>query len=307
MRETTESGAAGGVTFAALSNAAADVVAAAGASVVTVNGRRRRPASGVVWSGDGLIVTANHVVERDDNLSVVTADGREHTAELVGRDPAIDVALLRIEHTGQTPARWSADGASRVGQLVLALARPNGSVEVSLGALSAVGGPWQHRSGGRFDHYLQVDVTMYPGFSGGGVVAPDGSFVGLSSSALARGVTLAIPAANVQRSANALRAHGRIPRAYLGVGVQRVQVQAGSIPDPHAHSALMIMSVEDDTPAAEAGILQGDILFELHGQALTSVEDLQNLLGELSTPTTAKARLLRGGSVQEYNVALTVR
>lgn len=294
-------------TFQQLSQSIAGTVEAAGHALVTVHARRRRPASGLVYSADGLIVTANHVVERDDNLIVNTADGTEHSAELVGRDPALDIALLRIPTQNLAPANWHTGQDLRVGELVLAVARPNGGIQVSLGALSSVGGPWQHRAGGRFDLYLQADVTMYPGFSGGGLLTAAGTFAGLTSSALAHGATLAVPASTVRKSVDALLAHGHIPRAYLGVGVQRVQVQAGAIPQREDATALMIMSVENDTPAQQSGLLQGDILYALHGQSLARVEDLQSLLAEITEPTTVSAQILRGGTPQELTVQLTVR
>ncbi|MEX1019025.1 MAG: trypsin-like peptidase domain-containing protein [Litorilinea sp.] len=302
-------------TFNQLSNAIADAVAAVASSVVTVHGRRRRGASGVVWAtkgagegaSEGLVVTANHVVEREDNITVVTPAGEERTATLVGRDPAIDVALLRVEQAELTPAQWTDPGDLRVGQLVLAVARPDGTVQAALGALARVGGPWQHRGGGRFDLYLHADVTMYPGYSGGGLLAADGTLAGINSSALARGKNLTIPASTLQKSVDALLAHGHIPRAYLGVGVQTVQIQSGLIPDRDAATALMIMSVEADTPAAQAGLLQGDILYALHEQNLDHVEDLQLLLAEITAPTPVTAQILRGGNRQALTVELTVR
>lgn len=290
-----------------LSNSIAQTVAAAGEHLVTVDGRRRRSASGIIWSAEGLIVTANHVVEREDNLRVYTPDGQEHAARLIGRDPAIDLALLQIDSAALQPAQWSNSDALQTGQLALAVARPKRSVQVSLGILTAVGFAWRHPGGGRFDQLIQVDVTMYPGFSGGALVAADGSFAGLNSSALARGKTLAIPASNVEKSVAALLAHGHIPRAYLGVGVQPIQLQSQFSAAREAETALMIMSVEPDAPAGRAGLIQGDILLALDDVELTSVEDLQNRLAEFSEPHRAKIAYLRSGGSQEVEVDLAVR
>lgn len=299
-----------------LSAAIAALTAAAGQSVVTVNGRRRSPASGVVWSPEGHIVTANHVVERDDNVTIITPQGEERTVEIAGRDAAIDIALLRIAGeeipADLKPPRWAAAGELQVGQLALAVARPNGSIEASLGTISSLGGPWRHRSGGRFDLYLRPDLTMYPGFSGGPLLTAGGAFAGINSSALARGANLTVPTATIQKSVEALLMHGHVPRAYLGVGVQPVhlqpaQVKAQGAGERSSSTALMIMSVEPETPASEAGLLQGDILLALDEHELGTADDLQVMLGEISAPAVASLQILRGGAIQEVEVQLIVR
>jgi S1-C subfamily serine protease len=293
--------------FSKLSDAIAQAATDAGASIVSVHGRRRQPASGILWSAEGWIVTANHVVERDENIIVVLPSGEEATAEIGGRDPVTDLALLRVAPGDHKPAAWANLGDLRVGHLVLALARPNGSLEATLGVVSSLGGPWRHRGGGRFDAYLQTDVTMYPGFSGGPLLTANGSFAGINSSALVRGASVTIPASTVRKSVEALLAHGHIPRAYLGVGVQTVQVQTDLVPDRAESTALIIMSVESDSPAGQAGLLQGDILLSLQGREVNSPDDLQSLLAEISAPTPVTVRILRGGAIQELNAGLVVR
>ncbi|HUM68746.1 MAG TPA: trypsin-like peptidase domain-containing protein, partial [Chloroflexota bacterium] len=165
-----------------LSHQFAEVVKDAGQSVVRVEGRRRIPASGIVWAADGLIITANHVVSRDEGITVGLADGSSLNATLVGRDPSTDLALLRVD-ASLTPLTEANKQEVAVGNLVLALARPGRSVQAAWGIISALGDSWRTGGGGLMDRYVQTDLVMYPGFSGGPLVGADGALVGLNTSA----------------------------------------------------------------------------------------------------------------------------
>src|SRR5262245_31228092 len=134
-----------------VSNALADTVAEAGKGVVRVEARRRLPATGIVWNNDGIIVTAHHVVERDDNIKIGLPNGESVSASLVGRDPSTDLAVLRAEAKGLTAPKQAAPESLRVGNLVLALGRPGTEVQSTLGIVSALGDPWRSRGGGQFD------------------------------------------------------------------------------------------------------------------------------------------------------------
>ena len=153
--------------IADFSDAIAETVERGSAAVVRVEGRNRMPASGIIWSSEGIIVTAHHVLERDDNIKVGLPDGQTVGAALVGRDTTTDLAVLRIEATGLTAPTRVAPDTLRVGNLVLALGRPGNSIRATLGIVSALGPSWRTPTGGNLDHYLQTDLTMYPGFSGG--------------------------------------------------------------------------------------------------------------------------------------------
>ena len=182
-----------------LSSAMAGAVESSAAHVVRVEGRRGVPGTGIVWSADGVIVTANHVLRRDDGLQVGLPDGQQTEAKLVGRDPTTDVAVLRASAAGLAVPTWQAIDTARVGHLVLALGRPGRTVQATLGVVSALGQEWRTPEGGVVDRYLQTDVVMYPGFSGGPLMSPAGGLLGLNSSGLARGVSLTIPAITLQR------------------------------------------------------------------------------------------------------------
>ncbi|GIV77501.1 MAG: serine protease [Litorilinea sp.] len=286
-----------------LSDAMADLVADVGPSVARVEARRRLPASGIVWSAEGIIVTAHHVVEREEGIRVGLADGATVEATLVGRDPGTDLAVLRVASTGLEPAgvppaRWVEQPDDlRVGHLVLALGRPGQQVQATLGVVSGVGGPWRTAAGGQVDHFLQTDVVMYPGFSGGPLVTADGRLAGLNSSALARGVSLALPWPTVQRTVESLLAHGRVRRGYLGVGIQPVRLAASLQQALGQESGLMILSVEAGGPADQAGLVQGDILVRLDGQPLGRIEELQALLVGDQVGREVQVELVRGGQV----------
>lgn len=287
-----------------LSNAMAGLVEAAGPSIVRVEARRRMPATGVVYSADGLIVTANHVVEQEEGIPIGLADGNTVTAKVVGRDPNTDIAVLRAERGGLTPATWVDAGELKVGHLMLALGRPGKTVQATLGIVSALGGSWRTPAGGEIDRYLQTDVVMYPGFSGGPLVDAGGRVAGINSSSLVRGMSVAVPAATVKRIVDALLAHGKMPRGYLGVGIQPVRLADSLQQQVGQETGLMLMSVEAGGPAGNAGLLQGDVLVTFADQPVRGLDELQALLGADRVGQSAPARIIRSGQVQ--TVAVTV-
>ncbi|HEY8021881.1 MAG TPA: trypsin-like peptidase domain-containing protein, partial [Thermoanaerobaculia bacterium] len=203
-----------------LSNGLAAAVAAAGASVVRVEARHRRPSSGIVWSADGVIATADHKVERDEDLHVGLPDGRAVAATLVGRDPRTDVAVLRAEATGLTAPAWATDEGLKVGHLVLALSRPGQNIRASLGIVCALGDGWRTHAGGRIDRWVETDVLHQPGFTGGLLVDVAGRGLGMDDAGLRHRRGLAVPASTLKRVVEAILAHGGVRRGYLGIAVQ---------------------------------------------------------------------------------------
>jgi len=287
-----------------LSNAMAALVEAAGPSIVRVEARDRVPASGVVWSNDGIIVTAHHIVERDDNIKIGLADGSTVNATLLGRDPNTDLAVLKAETSGLATATWVDAADLRVGHLMLALGRPGKTVQATLGIVSALGGAWRTPAGGDIDHYLQTDVVMYPGFSGGPLLDASGRVAGINSSALMRGVSMTVPAATVKKAVETILAHGRMPRGYLGIGIQPVRLPDALQPQLSQETGLMLMSVEANSPAAQGGLLQGDVLVTLDGQAVRHVDELQALLSSDRAGKAIPVRIVRGGQVHDLTVTI---
>jgi S1-C subfamily serine protease len=286
------------------SSALADLVEQAGGSIVRVDGRNRMPATGVVYNNEGVIVTAHHVVERDDNLTVGLPNGESAAAQLVGRDPGTDLAVLRVTGAALRAPQWVEAGELRAGNLALALGRPGQSVQAVLGLVTALGGAYRTSAGGEIDRYLQCDLVMYPGFSGGPLVTADGRFAGLNSSALARGASLTIPAATVKRVTDTILQHGHMPRGYLGIGIQPVRLDAALHAALDQQTGLMLMSVETNGPAAQAGLLQGDVLVSVHEQPMRQMDDLQGLLTSGLAGSTVAIRFVRAGSVHEVSAVV---
>ncbi|GIK56124.1 MAG: PDZ domain-containing protein [Chloroflexi bacterium] len=289
-----------------LSNQFAEVVKSAGQSVVRVEGRRRIPASGIVWSADGLIITASHVVARDEGIRVGLADGNSLDAALVGRDPSTDLAVLRVDAT-LTPLAEANKQDVAVGNLVLALARPGRSVQVAWGIISALGDSWRTGGGGIIDRYVQTDLVMYPGFSGGPLVGADGSLLGLNTSALARGVSVAAPTMTLARVADTLLAHGRIRRGYLGVSTQRVHLPEALRGTVGQKRGLLVVSVETDSPAEKGGLTLGDTIVAVAGIAVQNHDDLLAALSGDKIGTAVPLTILRGGQVQTQEVVVGER
>jgi len=292
--------------LAQLSDSLAETVEMAGPGVVRVEGRRRLPATGIVWSTDGVIVTANHVVKSDEKVGIGLADGQRVSAQVAGRDPSTDLTVLKAEATDLAPA-VRAEGDLHVGHLVLALGRPGRTVQATLGIVSALGDSWRTRMGGQIDRYLQTDVVMYPGFSGGPLVGAGGQVIGLNTSALARGVSLTIPLATVERVANTLLAHGKMQRGYLGVSTQPARLPAAIREELDQETGLLVVSVEPGSPADEGGLVLGDTIVGLSGSVVRQHDDLLALLiGDVVDQKTP-VRIVRGGELRTINVTVGQR
>ncbi len=295
--------------LASLSNGLADAVDAVAASVVTVHARRRMPASGIVWSDDGLIVTASHVVERDEDISVTVDDGTNHSATLLGRDQGTDIALLRIEGDGLSAAQRAAQ-EPRPGHIVLAVGRPgNGGAMASLGVVSLVGGPWRTAEGLNVDSFIRSDAAMLPGFSGGPLIDSAGGVLGMNSSTLGRRGGLTIPFDSADGVVTALKSHGKVRRGFLGIGAQAVELNAGmrTALGIEQERALVIVHVHPEGPADQSGWLIGDILLSVGGKSVASVEQLQDHLTGDVVGQPVDVTLIRGGQLVQSQVTATER
>lgn len=291
-----------------LSNGFADAVKTAGAYVVRVEARRRMPATGIVYSADGVIVTSHHVVERDDNIIIGLPDGKTVNAALVGRDPSTDLAVLRAQASGLDAPAWTPLNEVKVGHLALALGRPGHTVMATLGIVSALSeNEWRTPMGGRIERYLQTDVLMYPGFSGGPLLGADGKLIGMNTSALMQGVSLAIPAATIKRIADTLLSHGKIRQGYLGVGAQPIRLTESIREKAGQETGLLLVSVESGGPADKAGLLIGDILIGGDDSTLRSMDDLLAFLVGDRVGQAAAIKIVRGGEVQTVSVTIGER
>ncbi|HEV8308229.1 MAG TPA: S1C family serine protease [Methylomirabilota bacterium] len=276
-----------------LSNQFADAVEQIGRAVVQVDGRPRRPSSGVVYAPH-LVIVAEHAVERDDDLHVEAADGPPLPAQLLGRDPPSDLAVLRVPGLGLEPAALAATPA-RVGQFLLAVGRPgHRGLMASIGVVSAVSGPLRTR-GGMLEQYIRTDATPYPGFSGGALVDARGAVLGVLTTGLVGGVALAVPAALAWRLADTLARQGYVTRGWLGIGSQPVRIPPAQRAGREHAAGLLIVEVAPESPAEHAGLLLGDILVALDGRPVADAEDLQALLVGDRVGRPVPVEVLRGG------------
>lgn len=290
----------------ALSSELAGIVETAGRWAVRVEGRRRMPASGIAWPTEGVIATASHVVERDEDIWVGLNSGERVKAEIIGRDPTTDLAALQVRGADLEAAELAEGDGMAVGHLVLALGRPGKTVQATLGIVSALGEAWRTPSGGQVDQYLQTDVVMYPGFSGGPLVDMQGKVRGLNTSAMG-GVSLALPTRTIRRVVQALQAHGRVRRGYLGIGLQPARLPKAIAEKLNQETGLLILSVEPDSPAEKAGLTLGDTLLSLEGQPIRHMEDLMSQLTGDRVGMVVSLKVLRGGKQQKLSVTVGER
>ncbi len=286
--------------LASLSDELAAAVERAGRSVLAVHGRRRFPASGLAWRGD-QVLTAAHVLERDTDLRVTAPNGTDYPARLIGRDSAIDVAVLAVDSAPLTPLdRGRADLGA--GHLVLAVGRPGTPTPIaSFGVVSSVGGAWRTAQGAVLEAYLRADISLLPGLSGGALADVHGRVVGLLSSHLAGGEPVAIPVGTLDRIVQRLLSGGSPRRAYLGVSTQPVPLQDALRQrlGVTQQVGLMLLGLEPNAPADRAGLLLGDIVLAIGGRAIEDGEALQMALGPEAVGAPTAIRLIRGGQLVE--------
>ena len=306
---TSEQSPTGGV-LAALSNELATAVDRASASVVAVYGRQRMPATGIVWNESGLIVSASHVVERDEDIHIDTPDDRHLSTNVVGRDPNTDLVLLSVEATGLTPAVRSTHTPG-VGQLVLAVGRPGkAGIMASLGVISLIGGKnGQDHRRQQFGRFLKTDAAMLPGFSGGPLVNAWGEMLGLNSSTLGRGSGFTLPNETIERIVVSLQQHGKVRRGFLGVSAQTVTFNGPLAQDLSLDSdrALVIVGLEAGGPAEQQGLLIGDIIVRVAGTAVGSVDQLMEQLNGDVVGQPVAIEIVRGGALTTQTLVVGER
>jgi len=290
-----------------LSNQMADAVEHIAPSIVLVNGRERQPASGVVYAPE-LVLTADHVLQQEE-ITIETSDKRKLAAQVVGRDAASDLAVLRVAGLEVEAASASAEDA-RVGQLIMAVGRTNEEGPMaSSGVVSAIGGPLRTGKGALLERYLRTDAIPYPGFSGGALIDMQGHVLGLLTTGLVQNLTLAIPMQNAAAIAETLVRQGHIKRGFLGISSQLVELPAAQRPDgaQEQEYGLLIVKVDENSPAQQGGILLGDILVKLDGHVVRDSEDLQVVLAGDRAGKTVPIEVIRGNKLHTLSVTIGQR
>lgn len=290
-----------------LSRALSTAATEAGRAVLRLEAREL-PASAVVWSvgPDAVLVAASHTIDDDDEVTVALPDGAARPARVVGRDPSTDLAALRVDAAGLAPVRW-ADASPGVGGLVLAVSRPGRSARASLGALAAEGEGWRTPAGGRVERYLEADVSLHPGLSGGLLVDVEGRALGLLTSGLLRGRAVVLPRETLARVVGGLLAHGAVRRGYLGVATLPVRLGPALAQTLGQPTAVLLTGVEPGSPADRGGLLLGDAVVSFDGHPVRDVGDLMALLDDERADRDVAVRVVRAGRLEERPVKVGLR
>ncbi len=290
--------------LASLSSEIADLAARVAPSIVSVSARPHRSSSGIAI-GDGLVLTADHAVERDRDIGVVV-NGQRLDATLTGRDPATDLAVLRVEGLGANAPRVAAPPAA--GSLVLSLSRTgSGTLSTGLGVITSVGGPLRTGRGVVLPSIIRTDAALRPGTAGGALVDAHGHIVGITTPGLMRGLPVAIPAPEAFELARRLATHQPLGRGYLGVSVQPVRLAAAQRTAGTSERALLVFDVAPDGAADQAGLLVGDVLVRFDDEPVSDPAGLQDRLGRTKPGQQSSMLVLRGNQTQELTVTVGER
>ena len=277
-----------------LSGALVGLVAAAAPAVVSVQSHRSR-SSGFVWR-PGFIVTADEALADEGDVAVELSGGNTVAATVAGRDPATDIALLRIDRTDLPPAALN-ELELAAGAVAVVVGAEDGEPTAALGVVSRAGGPWRSMRGGEIDARLELAIPLRRRAEGGLALDAAGRAFGMAVFGPRRRV-LVIPTATIERVAAKLESHGRIGRGYLGLGLQPVAVETGE------GSGAMVMSVDPKGPGALAGVHQGDVIVAWNGEPIRHLQSVLRSLGSDSVGRTITLGLRRAGEARQ--VPLTI-
>lgn len=261
--------------------------------------------SGFVISADGYILTNNHVVDNSNGIFVTMTNGKEYKAKVIGTDARTDIALIKIDASGLKPIPIGDSNKLRKGQWVLAIGSPFGlDSTVTAGIVSAI-----NRDTGDYLPFIQTDVAVNPGNSGGPLINLQGQVVGINSQIISRsggfmGISLAIPIDEVMRVVEQLKAHGKVTRGRIGVQITEVQDDVAKALGLDKGQGALVSSVEADGPAAKAGVHPGDVITAFNGQAIKHMTDLPRLVGATRPGTSATVQVWRKGKSLELKATV---
>jgi S1-C subfamily serine protease len=267
---------------------------------IDVNGRHRGSGSGFLFTHDGFILTNSHVVHGAGigEIAVTLADGRTFEATLIGDDPDTDLAVIRIDSPGILPVTLGDSTSLQVGQLVIAIGNPYGfQATVTAGVISAMGRTFRAQSGRLIDNMLQTDAALNPGNSGGPLVNSHGEVIGVNTAVIlpAQGLCFAVPSETAKFVAGRLIRDGKITRAFVGIAGQNIPIHTRlvrfyKLPEK---TAILVVGVEPSSPAAAAGVQDGDLIVALGDRPVANVDQLHRLLTEDLIGSDTKLTVLR--------------
>jgi serine protease DegQ len=292
-----------------LSNALASATERAAASAVAVHTESRGSSSGVIWRS-GVIVTSEHALRRDEEIQVTLPNGWVAAASLVGRDPSTDLAVLKCAEATTAAEAFGDLAALKAGSLTLVVGRTRASGPVAaLGVVSLAAAERRTWTGAALAPYVRLDVGLQPTGVGGAVVDAQGRVVGMATPRFGRFGIVAIGAATINRVVDTLLQKGRIPQGYLGVGLQPVR-----LPDALRQSlqraektAAIVLEVQPESPAQNAGIVIGDILIAIAGHPITRLEDVHSQLQGEAIGKKLPLEFIRGGAIQKGTITVGER
>jgi S1-C subfamily serine protease len=290
----------------AYSNAVVTAVDLVGPAVVRVE-RDRGGGSGVIFAPDGFVLTNSHVVHGARELAVTLSDGHEARAGVVGDDPHTDLAVLRVDATSLPCASLGDSRRLRVGQMVIAIGNPYGfHHSATAGIVSGLGRSLRARSGRLMDDIIQTDAALNPGNSGGALVTSRGEVVGINTATIlpAQGLCFAVASNTARFVATRLLRDGRIRRSYIGVGgqntaVPREQARANGLA---VTSGVLVLSVEQGSPAGRAALAEGDVIVSIAEQPVGGVDDLHRFLTDERIGVSLPLTVLRRGKRMQATI-----
>jgi S1-C subfamily serine protease len=282
---------------------------------------RRRPrspeeaagsGSGFIFTPDGLVLTNSHVVSGARKIEVSLSDGRRLPAHLVGEDPDTDVAVLRLYDSDFVPVTFGDSSEVRVGQVAIAIGNPYGfDCSVTAGVVSALGRSLRTKTGRLIDDVIQTDAALNPGNSGGPLVNSRGQVIGVNTAMImpAQGICFAIAINTVSFVMGRLIRDGRIRRSYIGVAGQNVPLHRRVVRyhELPVETGVFVVSVEADSPAARAGVRDGDLIVGFGGKPIAGIDDLHRLLTEEQAGVAAEVTLIRNLRKEVVSITPSLR
>ena len=292
-----------------LSNSVADTIAHLENSIVAIDGGGRSTASGVVWR-PGVIVTTHHGLRLRENIKILLAGGESLSARWIGSDATTDLAVLGIDSDKLAPAATANDPVARTGEVVLSVGRSRlGDISASCGIIARTGSAWRTWRGGEIDRLIRPDIRLYVGQSGSALVNEQRQVLGINSPALARQAVITIPAQTIRRVVDAILKLGHVPRPFLGLAMQPIP-----IPEPArelfpggAEETLLVTHVESKAPAAQAGVMVGDVIVSFNGKPVQGVHEILHRIHALHIGDTISLAVLRGGAKLGLTVGVVDR